>query len=316
MNVVVLCGGVGAARFLRGLMHVVPAKDLTAVVNTGDDLELHGLTICPDLDTITYTVADAIDPGRGWGLENETWTSLQALERFEAVRPADSTAATTWFGLGDKDLATHLYRTHRLTEGATLTTVTAEIAKAWEVPFRLLPMSDDPIRTHVETVDYGTISFQEYFVRHRHNIAVRSLKFAGATTACVSPDVLQAITHADRIIIAPSNPFVSIGPLRALPDLERALQERRENTVAISPLVGGKALKGPADRLLSELGYEVTQKSIATIYNPIASSLLIDTIDADQAPAIAATGMTPIVTNTIMSDLLTTKSLAQTALQT
>jgi LPPG:FO 2-phospho-L-lactate transferase len=314
MKVTVLCGGVGAARFLRGLMRVMPPKDITAIVNTGDDTEMHGLTICPDLDTITYTLAEATDVERGWGLANETWTSLKALERFTPVRPAGSTAADTWFGLGDQDLATHMYRTHRLQEDATPTQIAGEIALAWHLDLTMLPMSDDPVRTMVTVEALGEISFQEYFVRHRHSVPVTSLRFAGADTAIVPTAVLHAIESADVVVIAPSNPLVSIGPLRALPALEAALRMRREDVVAISPIVGGKALKGPADRLLVELGYRADQASIAAIYGDVAATLMIDTVDADEAPHVSAAGLRPLVTDTVMSDLARAENVARHAL--
>ena len=302
MTVAVLCGGVGAARFLRGLVRVMPPEDIVAIVNTGDDTEMHGLTICPDLDTITYTLAEATDIERGWGLAGETWTALHALERFAAVRPATSTAAGTWFGLGDQDLATHMYRTHRLGEGATPTEIAGEIARAWGLGLTMLPMADDPVRTMLTVEELGEISFQEYFVRHRHGVPITGLRFAGADAAVVPPAVLAAIAEADTVVIAPSNPLVSIGPLRALPAIEAALKARRADVVAISPIVGGKALKGPADRMLTELGFRPDQGSIATLYAEIASTLIIDEIDAGEADDVRRAGLKAVVTNTIMSD--------------
>lgn len=315
MNVTVLCGGVGAARYLRGLMQVIPAANITAIVNTGDDTEMHGLTICPDLDTITYTLAEATDTVRGWGLAEETWNALGALNRFASVRPVSSTAAGTWFGLGDKDLATHMYRSHRLGEGAPLSVITAEITRAWGLGLTMLPMTDDAVRTMVHTTDLGEISFQEYFVRHHHSVAVQSLRFAGAETAQVPVAVLRAIVDADRIVIAPSNPLVSIGPIRALASVEAALKDRRADTVAISPIVGGKALKGPADRMLMEMGYDVTQKAIASLYSPIAAVLMIDSIDAAQAGDVRAAGLGCMVADTVMSDLARAKSVAVKSLK-
>jgi LPPG:FO 2-phospho-L-lactate transferase len=312
--IAVLCGGVGAARYLRGLLGVMPADQIVAIVNTGDDCELHGLSISPDLDTITYTLANAIDPDRGWGLRDESWRALEALRRYVHVTPAGSSAASTWFGLGDTDLATHMYRTHRLAEGATLTEVTAEIARAWQLGLTMLPMTDDSVRTRVKTLDFGEISFQEYFVRHRHGVAVESLRFDGAQTARVPSAVLAAIATADRIVIAPSNPLVSIGPLRALSALETALRDRRHDVVAISPIVGGKALKGPADRLLVELGHEATQAAIARLYAPIAATLIIDHVDLGQASSVSAAGVRPVVTSTVMSDRHIAEQLATISL--
>lgn len=315
MTITVLCGGVGAARFLRGLMRVMPPDDIIAIVNTGDDLEMHGLAISPDLDTITYTLAEATDVDRGWGLADETWTALKALDRFTRVRPETSSAAGTWFGLGDQDIATHMYRTHRLREGATLTEVTGEIARAWGLGLTMLPMSNDPVRTMVTVEGMGEISFQEYFVRHHHAVPVTSLRFAGAAIASVPPAVLAAINEADRVIIAPSNPLVSIGPLRALSDLEAALRSRREDTIAISPIVGGKALKGPADRMLVELGFQPDQASIATLYRDIASTLVIDTVDAPQADSVHRVGLKSVVMDTVMSDSALAENVARSTLR-
>ena len=315
MTITVLCGGVGAARFLRGLMRVMPPDDIIAIVNTGDDLEMHGLAISPDLDTITYTLAEATDADRGWGLADETWTALKALDRFTRVRPETSSAAGTWFGLGDQDIATHMYRTHRLREGATLTEVTGEIARAWGLGLTMLPMSNDPVRTMVTVEGMGEISFQEYFVRHHHAVPVTSLRFAGAAIASVPPAVLAAINEADRVIIAPSNPLVSIGPLRALSDLEAALRSRREDTIAISPIVGGKALKGPADRMLVELGFQPDQASIATLYRDIASTLVIDTVDAPQADSVHRVGLKSVVMDTVMSDSALAENVARSTLR-
>ena len=315
MTITVLCGGVGAARFLRGLMRVMPPDDIIAIVNTGDDLEMHGLAISPDLDTITYTLAEATDVDRGWGLADETWTALKALDRFTRVRPETSSAAGTWFGLGDQDIATHMYRTHRLREGATLTEVTGEIARAWGLGLTMLPMSNNPVRTMVTVEGMGEISFQEYFVRHHHAVPVTSLRFAGAAIASVPPAVLAAINEADRVIIAPSNPLVSIGPLRALSDLEAALRSRREDTIAISPIVGGKALKGPADRMLVELGFQPDQASIATLYRDIASTLVIDTVDAPQADSVHRVGLKSVVMDTVMSDSALAENVARSTLR-
>ena len=209
-TVTVVSGGVGAARFLNGLLDAIDPAKVTAVVNTGDDTQLHGLSISPDLDTITYTLADATDPERGWGLRNETWTAMGALERFEAVRPEGSAAATRWFNLGDQDLATHFYRTARLAEGANLTDVTAEIVTAWGLGLRLLPMTNERRSTVVTTTTEGDVSFQDYFVRLRHSVPVTDVRFKG--TAQLSDTARHAMISAETVVIAPSNPLVSIGP--------------------------------------------------------------------------------------------------------
>ena len=299
--ITVICGGVGAARFLRAMRPVVDPAGVVGVVNTGDDTRLHGLAISPDLDTITYTLAGAIDPARGWGLVDETWRAMGALERYAAVRPDGSSAAPTWFNLGDQDLATHFYRTARLAEGASLSTVTAEITAAWGLPERLLPMTDDPVATLVDLLDGRTVSFQEYFVQLRHSVPIRGVRFAGADTATLTAAASDAIRSADAVVVAPSNPVVSIGPLRALGGVDALLAGRRSSVVAVSPIVGGAALKGPADRMLVELGHEATVVGVARLYAPIASALVIDPVDAHLADDVAAAGMTPVVVPSIMS---------------
>jgi LPPG:FO 2-phospho-L-lactate transferase len=316
----VLAGGVGAARFLRGLIQVVPANDITAIVNTGDDTVLHGLSISPDLDTVTYTLASAIDPVRGWGLENETWTAMSALTRFVDVRPQDSSAAPTWFNLGDKDLATHFYRTARLQEGATLAQVTSEISKSFGVDVQLVPMSNDRVSTFVTLANdcaagrSGTeITFQEYFVKHQHSVAVSAVRFAGASTASVLG--LDTLNSAQTVIIAPSNPLVSIAPLRALHGVDAALTKRRESVVAISPIIAGAALKGPADRLMTELGHESSVVGVAKLYAPICGTLIIDTADAHLASKVEAEGMRCVVVDTVMSTPEKSKHLARTTLE-
>ena len=316
----VLAGGVGAARFLRGLVQVVPAHDITAIVNTGDDTVLHGLSISPDLDTVTYTLASAIDPVRGWGLENESWTAMSALARFVDVRPQDSSAAPTWFNLGDKDLATHFYRTARLQEGATLAQVTSEISQSFGVDVHLVPMSNDRVSTFVTLANdcvagpSGTeITFQEYFVKHQHSVAVSAVRFAGASTA--SALGLDTLNSAQTVVIAPSNPLVSIAPLRALHGVDAALTKRRESVVAISPIIAGAALKGPADRLMTELGHESSVIGVAKLYAPICGTLIIDSADAHLASKVEAEGMRCVVVDTVMSTPEKSKHLARTTLE-
>ena len=316
----VLAGGVGAARFLRGLVQVVPAHDITAIVNTGDDTVLHGLSISPDLDTVTYTLANAIDPVRGWGLENESWTAMSALARFVDVRPQDSSAAPTWFNLGDKDLATHFYRTARLQEGATLAQVTSEISQSFGVDVQLVPMSNDRVSTFVTLANdcaagpKGTeITFQEYFVKHQHSVAVSAVRFAGASSA--SALGLDTLSSAKTVVIAPSNPLVSIAPLRALPGVDAALIKRRESVVAISPIIAGAALKGPADRLMTEFGHESSVVGVAKLYAPICGTLIIDTADAHLASKVEAEGMRCVVVDTVMSTPEKSQHLARTTIE-
>jgi LPPG:FO 2-phospho-L-lactate transferase len=313
-TVTVISGGVGAARFLVGLSGVVVPAGITAVVNTGDDTEMHGLSISPDLDTITYTLAGAIDPERGWGLAGETWRAMEALGRYVPVRPSNSSAAPTWFGLGDQDLATHFYRTARLAEGATLTQVTDEIRRAWGLELSLLPMTDDRFRTLVTLAESDeTIPFQDYFVRLGHGVAVSEVAF-DHDGAGLTRDARDAITDADVIVIAPSNPIVSIGPIRVLPDVDRLLAERRDSVVAVSPIVGGAALKGPADRMLIELGYESSVAAIAALYAPIAGTLVVDPADEDSVEAVESFGTRCVVEPSIMSTPAISQQLARVCL--
>ncbi len=310
----VLCGGVGAARFLKALRGVIDPAHVVGIVNTGDDTVLHGLSISPDIDTITYTLAGAIDPVRGWGLVDETWTAMESLARYAAVRPEGSAAAPTWFNLGDRDLATHFYRTARLREGASLATVTAEIACAWGVPERLVPMSDQRVATLVTLASGETVSFQEYFVKLRHGEPVSAIAFEGAAEATLHPEAAAALRDADTVVIAPSNPLVSIGPIRALAGVDAVLGARRDSVVAVSPIVGGAALKGPADRMLVELGHEASVVGVARLYAPIATALVIDPADAHLADAVAAAGMTPVVVPSIMSSPEVAARLAEATL--
>ncbi len=301
----VLAGGVGAARMLAGLMLVMAPDELVAVVNVGDDTILHGLHVSPDLDTCTYTLAGAINPETGWGLVGETWNAMDALERYDGL---------TWFRLGDKDLATHLYRSHRLAQGAALSTVTAEITRAWDLALTLLPVTDDPLATMITLADGPEVPFQDYFVRLHHDVAVSSVRFAGADTARPAPGVLDAIATAERVVIAPSNPIVSIGPLLAVPGVREAIMARREDTVAVSPIIGGAALKGPADRMLRELGHDSSVEGVASLYSALAATLVIDDVDAPLAEAVVRAGLTPVVTPTIMSTPKRAAALARVVL--
>jgi LPPG:FO 2-phospho-L-lactate transferase len=291
--ITVLAGGVGAARLLRGMVRAVPASDVTAIVNTADDVVLHGLHVSPDLDTITYTLAEAGNPETGWGLAGETWQAMDALERL---------GGHAWFRLGDRDLGTHLHRTGRLADGAGLTTVTAEIAAAWGLELTLLPMTEDRVATMVTLARCGEareesgeqtseqasreVGFQEYFVRLGHSVAVESVRFDGAQESLPGPGVLDALADADVV---------------AVPGIAEALRSRRADTVAVSPIVAGVALKGPADRLMRELGHEASVVGVARIYRDLAATLVVDTADAGLADAVEAEGMACVVTDTIMS---------------
>lgn len=294
----VLAGGVGAARYLRGALEAFDPSTVTAIVNVGDDVTLHGLHISPDLDTCTYTLAGAIDPERGWGLVDESWQAMAELARY---------GGDDWFSLGDRDLGTHLFRTDRLLAGATLTEVTREITEAWGLRCRLLPVSDDPIETKVtRRGDHGAdgeeIGFQEYFVRLQHDVPVAGVRFAGADTARPTEQALAAITDATTLVIAPSNPIVSIGPVLAVPGVADAVRARRDHNVAVSPIIGGKALKGPADRMLRELGEEASVVGVARRYRDLAATLVIDEVDAHLADEIEAVGMRVISMPTVMSE--------------
>jgi len=291
---------------LAGLQAVVDPAELVAVVNVGDDTVLHGLHISPDLDTCTYTLAGAINPETGWGLVGESWNAMAALERYGGL---------TWFRLGDKDLATHLYRTHRLREGAPLSQVTAEITAGWDLRLRMLPVTDDPLATVVALAEGGTVSFQDYFVRLQHGVPITGVAFDGAATARPAPGVLDAIASAATVVIAPSNPIVSIGPLLAVPGVRDAIAARRDRTVAVSPIIGGAALKGPADRMLRELGHDVSVVGVARLYAPLASALVIDEVDAGLAAEVAAAGIRPVVAPTIMSTPERAAALGRTVLE-
>ena len=305
VQVTALAGGVGAARFLRGLVRVIDPGRLCVIVNTGDDEEFFGLHVSPDLDTVTYTLAGAVDQGKGWGLPNETFRCLEALGRYYA---------DTWFGLGDADLATHLFRTQQLRQGKLLSQVTAAIARAWGVQAVLLPMSNDPVRTVVHT-EAGALPFQEYFVKRRGEGQVTEVELRGIATAAPAPGVCEAIRTAQLVILPPSNPIVSIGPILALPGVREALRETAAPVVAISPLVAGKPVKGPADRLLSGLGIEVSVTGVASFYQDFLDTFVIDTQDASQRTRLEQLRLTVIVTNTIMTDMEKSVALARTIVE-
>jgi len=276
---------------LRGLAAVVGQEAITAVVNTGDDTVLHGLYVSPDMDTVTYTLGGVSNPSTGWGLAGETWAVMGALGSFETVRPPQG-AGLTWFNLGDRDLATHLYRTGRMAAGATLSQVAAEVAQRYGVRARLLPMSDDRVETRV-TVDLGA--------------GVEG--FGGP-----APGVLAAIDGAEMLVICPSNPVVSIGPLMAVDAIAQAVARRRDTTVAVSPIIAGRALKGPADRMLAELGHEPSVVGVAEMWAPIAGTLVVDDADADVAHRVEAQGMRCVVAPSIMSGPVEAANLARAVL--
>jgi LPPG:FO 2-phospho-L-lactate transferase len=300
-----LAGGVGAARLLRGMIEVVPPSDITAVVNTADDTVLHGLHISPDLDTVMYTLADAINPETGWGLAGETWRVMESLGRLGGV---------TWFNLGDQDLATHCFRTQRLSEGAALSEVTRELMRSFGVEIRVLPVTDHLLRTRLRLVDGPEVGFQEYFVRLRHDVAVADVRFEGAEAAHPGPGVLESLSGVDAIVVCPSNPVVSIGPLLAVPGVLDRLRRVRDRIVGVSPIIAGAALKGPADRLLREMGFESSVVGVARWYASWMGTLVIDESDAALAPLVEAEGVRCVVAPTIMSTVEQSAHLSRVVL--
>jgi LPPG:FO 2-phospho-L-lactate transferase len=302
--ITVLSGGVGAARLLRALTGALDPGEITAIVNVGDDLVLHGLTICPDLDTITYTLAGLNNDELGWGLAGESWRVMGEL---------DALGGESWFQLGDRDLATHLFRSQRLAAGATKTEVTAELCERFGVGIRLLPVTNDVIATEFDT-ELGRLSFQEYFVRHHHDVVVAAIDVVGGDRARATPEVLEALTSATRIVIAPSNPLISIGPILAVPGVREIIEQRRDDVVAVSPIVGGQALKGPASRLLAELGHAVSCVGVADYYGDIVGTWIIDEADRHEADDVAARGARVIVTTTVMADADNARRLATAVL--
>lgn len=300
-----LAGGVGAARFLRGLYPLRDPARLTIIVNTADDETFFGLHVSPDLDTVTYTLAKRVDPRQGWGIARDTFACLDSLQRFYAH---------AWFRLGDADLATHVFRTEQLRRGRSLSRVTADITAAHRLRARILPMSDQPVRTHVEVAGAGSLPFQEYLVKRRGRGRVRRVRFAGIGAARPAPGVLTALRRADAIIIPPSNPIVSIDPILALPGVRDTLRRARARIAAVSPLVRGLPIKGPLDHMLRGLGHEVSAVGVAKLYRDFVELFVLDRRDADLAPQIAALGMRPLVTDTIMRSPAQSRRLARMVL--
>jgi LPPG:FO 2-phospho-L-lactate transferase len=303
--IVALAGGVGAARFLEGLAQVIDPARLWIIGNTADDAEMHGLQISPDLDTVAYTLAGLANPQHGWGLKGDTFHCLEALRKL---------GAEAWFQLGDRDFATHLYRTVRLREGATLTQVTAELTAAWGLLCKLAPMTDQRVRTLVKT-RRGVLDFQTYFVRRRARDTVLGVTFDGARQARPAPGLLQATRQAAAIIICPSNPIISIGPILAVPGIRDALRKSAAPIVAISPIVGGRALKGPAARMMKSLGMRVSALGVAELYRDFVDVFILDREDAHQAAKVEALGMRVVVTDTIMTNMSRKKALARVVVQ-
>ena len=288
--IVALAGGVGGAKLAQGLALALSPADLTVVVNTADDFELWGLRICPDVDTVMYTLAGLADPVNGWGIAGDTYQALGAIARF---------GREPWFRVGDQDFATHVLRTERLRQGATLTEVTAELSGALGVAARVLPMTDDPVATLVDTPT-GRLAFQDYFVARRQADDVVGVVFAGVEAARVPEGVTAALAAAEVIVLCPSNPIVSVGPILAVPGMRAALTGAVAPIVAVSPIVGGRALKGPADRMLSSLGHEVSVVGVAALYAGLIDGLVVDEMDRGLVPRIEELGLPALVTRTVM----------------
>jgi LPPG:FO 2-phospho-L-lactate transferase len=302
VNIVALSGGVGGARFLRGLVEVADPGALTIVGNVGDDVDVLGVHVSPDLDSVLYALTGLHDDERGWGRADETWHALETVAGL---------GGEAWFRLGDRDLGLHLVRTQALRSGAPLSAVTARIAAALGLVPRLLPATDDALRTWLET-PAGRFPFQEWFVARGHRDEVDAVRYEGARAATPAPGVLDAIEAAELIVIAPSNPYVSIGPILAVEAIRAALERRRVPCVAVSPLVGGRAVKGPADRMLARLAGGTSPAHVASCYHGLVDALVVDEADADD---LAGLGVRPIVTKTLMVDADARRRLAEAALE-
>ena len=298
MKIVALAGGVGGAKLAHGLAQILPYEDLTVIVNTGDDFEHYGLYICPDLDTVCYTLAGIANPETGWGRVNETWKVMENISKLGGL---------DWFRLGDKDLGTHLERTRRLKEGQSLSEITKDFCKAWGIGHIILPMSDQPVRTIVDT-DEGELAFQEYFV-HRHcEPRVKGFRFEGAAKAEPAPGAREAIQSAGAIVICPSNPWVSVDPiLKVIGDIEKPV-------VAVSPIIGGETVKGPAAKMYRELGVESSALAVANHYHGLATHFVMDTVDAQLIESLRGLNMQVLVTNTVMKSHEDRKRLAENLL--
>jgi LPPG:FO 2-phospho-L-lactate transferase len=303
--IVVLAGGVGAARFLQGLVQVVPQERLTAIVNTGDDRDFYGLHVSPDLDIVMYTLSGLVDEAHGWGIRNDTFNTMQQLTSY---------GNEDWFMLGDRDLATHIHRTNLLHQGKPLSEITDELRKLCGLTMRILPMSDQSVITHIQT-PLGLLHFQEYMVKRRCADAVLDVVFVGASESRPAPGVLDAIKDAEAIFIAPSNPIVSIGSILAIPGIHDALHEASGMVVAISPIVGGAPIKGPADKLMHGLKMEVSPVGVARCYRDFLDVMVIDNQDAHLLGAIEDLGIPAVATDTIMRDGTAKKALAHKVLE-
>jgi LPPG:FO 2-phospho-L-lactate transferase len=302
--IVALAGGVGAAKFLRGLMAVMPPEDLTIISNTGDDIDLFGLHISPDIDIVAYTLSGLVDDARGWGIHGDTFHTLAMFRQY---------GEPTWFNLGDRDLATHILRTQRLHAGQSLTSVTRALCQALGLTVRILPMCDQPVPSLVRT-PAGTFHFQEYLVQRGGQEDVLDVIYHDVGRARPAPEVLEALRQAEAIVICPSNPIISIGPILAVPGLRQAILASAAPVVAVSPIIQGATLKGPADKMLRGLGFEVSAVGVAQYYGDLLTAFVIDTLDTALAPQIRRLGLRVEVTNTIMQSLEDKQALAHTTL--
>jgi LPPG:FO 2-phospho-L-lactate transferase len=303
-TIAALAGGVGASKLLLGLYDVGDPSRLTAIVNTGDDITLHGLKISPDLDIVTYTLAGVIDGSKGWGFRGETFHTLKRLAVFGRVN---------WFNLGDRDLATHIHRTAMLVEGQSLTEAAESIRAALGVKARILPMSDQPVPTIIDS-DEGTLHFQEYLVKRRAEPVVRGIRFDGVESARPAPGVLEAIRDADRIIICPSNPLISIGPILAVGGIREAVRARRKDVIAVCPIVGGESLKGPSDKMLAQLGYESSAQGVAKLYADFTGTFVVDPADQAHVEGIEKLDVNVVVIPTVMKTRTDKRKLARALL--
>jgi LPPG:FO 2-phospho-L-lactate transferase len=293
MNITALAGGIGASKLLLGLVGVMPPEDITVIANTGDDIELYGLRICPDIDTVIYTLGGVINEETGWGLKGDTFECLAALARH---------GEAPWFNLGDRDLATHIFRTNQLRAGRSLTEITDQLRRSLGIQVTILPMTDSYTPTRVLT-DEGDMHFQEYFVRRRCEPRVREIRFQNIESAEPAEGVLRAILESDCVVVCPSNPFISIGPILAVPGIRQALRETRAKVIAVSPIISGRALKGPAADMLRDLGHEVSARAVAAMYRDFLDGFILDQTDAALEPEVAALDLQVLSTRTIMNSL-------------
>ncbi len=304
MKVTALAGGVGAARFLTGLVQHINPADLTVIANTGDDIKLFGLHISPDVDIVTYTLAGIVDEAKGWGIKGDTFHFLEALKGY---------GVDAWFNIGDRDLATHIYRTTQLGQGKTLAEVTTEISRRLGLKNKILPMSNTHFQTKIKT-HIGTMNFEEYFVKHRFQLEILGIEFDGADSATAAPGVLEAILQANLVVVCPSNPLVSVGTILSVKGVRDALRQTSARVVGVSPIVEGKAIKGPADHMLRAMGFEASTAGVAGLYSDFMDVFVIDEKDFAEAPRVKALGVEVIIADTVMRSLADKTALAKIVL--